>query len=110
MNYGAELLRVADQQLLVDRISKEAENMEQFAIMLKAELLALGKLYSENYYHTCMYGSVQEFPNADYVAVGYIAKTEEDWNDDNYGYIIPKSYIKNGEYIVEYKIIWKNSI
>ena len=108
MNYGAELLRVADQQLLVDRISKEAENMEQFIIMLKAELLALGKLYSENYYHTCMYDTVKEFPNADYVVVGQVAKTEEDFDDDNYGYIIPKSYMKNGEYIVEYKIIWKN--
>lgn len=107
MNYGQELLRVADQQLLVDRISKEAENMEQFIIMLKAELLALGKLHSENYYHTCMYDTVKEFPNADCVVVGQVAKTEEDFDADNYGYIVPYSYIKNENYIVDYKIIWK---
>lgn len=107
MNYGKEILRVADQQLLVDRISKEAENMEQFVIMLKAELMALGKLYGEDYYDVCIYGKTLDFPNADYVAIGQIAKTEEDFDDDNYGYIVPKSYMKNGDYIVEYEIIYR---
>ena len=83
---------------------------EEMLLAINAEMLALGTLYSEDYFDITMYDRVEEFPNADYVAVGVVAKTEDDFYDDNYGYIVPKSYMKNGDYIVEYKIIYRTEI
>lgn len=107
---GKNLDRVVNEQMIVERIYNEAETKEEMLLAINAELLALGTLYSKDYFDITMYDRAKDFPNADYVAVGQVAETEEDFDDDYYGYIIPKSYIKNGEYIVEYKIIWKNSI
>lgn len=110
MNYGKELDRAVNIRLLADRILKEAETKEQFKTMLDAELLALANIYTKEYFDVTVYPDVLEFPNADYVAVGQVAETEEDFDNDNYGYIVPYSYMKNGNYIVHYKIIWKKEI
>ena len=106
MVWGQENDRIINTYILMDRLMQEAENMEQFSAMLKAELWALGKLYSKGYYNITMEENVIEFPNADYVAVGTVCDTEEDFDDDRYGYIIPYSYIKDDNYYVDYKIMW----
>ena len=92
---------------IIDRIETEAENSEEMAKMIKAEIDAYAELVREKEPFTIdMYRVVQEFPNADYVAVGGVYLTEEDYNDDIYGYIIPFSHIDNGVYKVEYKILF----
>ncbi len=104
---GKNLDRAVNEQMIVERIYNETETKEEMLLAINAELLALGTLYSKDYFDITMYDRVKDFPNADYVAVGQVAKTEEDFDDDCYGYIIPKSYMKNGEYVVRYYIIWK---
>lgn len=92
---------------IIDRIETEAENPEEMAKMIKAEIDAYAELVREKEpFNIDMYRVVQEFPNADYVAVGGIYLTEEDYEDDIYGYIIPYSYIEKGIYTVKYKILY----
>ena len=103
--YGKELDRAVNIQLMINRIKQEAEDMEQLATMIKAEVLALADLYMDNYYEITIYPEVLEFPDKDYVAVGQIAVTEEDFDNDNYKYIIPYSTIEDEEYVVHYEVM-----
>ena len=103
--YGRELDRAVNIQLMIDRIKQEAEDMEQLATMIKAEVLALADLYMDDYYEVTMYSKVLEFPDKDYVAVGQVTVTEEDWENRKYKYIIPYSTIEDGEYVVHYKVM-----
>lgn len=105
---GINLERVVNEQMVVERIYNEAETKEEMLVAINAELMALGTLYSQDYFDITMYNKVREFPNADYVAVGRVIKTKEDFDDDKYGYIIPYSYMKKGEYRVDYKIVYQN--
>lgn len=106
MTIGIDDIKL-DIPALIDRIKDEAENIEDMATMLKAEINAYVELMETKEPNTIlMYDKVKEFPNADYVAVGEIFLTDEDYIEDIYGYIIPFSYMEEGVYKVEYKLVY----
>lgn len=102
---GDHLDRVLNEQIIINRLVKEAEDQVQLIDMIKAELWALGTLYQEGYYDIEMEEDVIEFEDKDYVAVGIVYEDVTDFLSQKNGkYIIPISYIEYGVYIVEYKI------
>ena len=105
--YGDNLDRVLNERIIVNRLMKEAEDMDQLAIMIKAELWALGTLYqSGKYYDISMEEEAIEIEGKDYVAVGKVFNSCADvLLGTDYKYIVPYSYIEDGIYVVEYKVM-----
>lgn len=92
---------------IIDRIKLEADSVDEMAKMVKAEIKAyINMISKENPYMVNMYKESLSINNMDYVAIGEIYKTEQDYKNKNPHYIIPTSFI-NGKsvYVVEYKLI-----
>ena len=86
---------------IVRRVKNEAENVEQMAEIINAEIYAYHFFKSTQHpYFVSMY----DIPKVvdDYVIVGEFWETEEDMEDTATGYIMLKDYMKNGKYYASY--------
>ena len=96
---------------IIDRVKEEAEDTDQMAEILKWETHAyLNLLEHKKPCYVEMYNTTVLFNNWDKAVIGKVWMTKEDYESDNYGYIVPISTIKDGHYDVQYTIVWKSEI
>ena len=94
-----------NRMIIIDRISKEAEDKEQLAQLAQSELVAYDKMLEKlKPYSVIMWE--RAIPVNGYNLVGELYKTEEDVEDDYAGKIKIKSSYKDGKYITEYEVFW----
>ena len=94
---------------IVNRIKNEAENVEQMAELINAEIYAYFHFSDViKPYFICMWDKSKIIN--DVVAVGEFWENEEDMEDESPGYIVVTSDMKNGIYRAYYSKLWKQSI
>jgi diaminopimelate epimerase len=86
---------------IINRIKNEAEDTEQMATMINAEIYAY-HYFRDMFNPHCvvMYDTPKTID--DYNIVGEFWETEEDMEDTATGYIVIKDSMRNGKYYVSY--------
>lgn len=100
INHGTNIVEI------VNRIKTEAETTDQMNVLVNGEVYAYCNLVdTKKPYMINMWDKAIII--GDHVVVGEIYNTEEDFDDDYCGYIIPINYMKGNRFITEYQVEWK---
>ena len=109
MENRVSLSTYVDLYSLVNRVSTEAETTEEMATILNAEIYAYQRFVNVTKpYMVILYEEAKPF--GENVIIGEFYKTEDDYDDDEAGYIMPESSMKKGNYYVEYKAVYKMEV